>query len=169
MRILFLCTHNACRSILAEVIARRLSAGRIEVRSAGSHPAGQIHPLTLAFLEDEGLIPVKALPGQQGDKASWFYSKSIDEVATFEPHAVITLCDAAAAESCPVWLDQTARAHWGLPDPSKVTGTSQEINAAFREVCRMIELRLTRLLGLSLTELRGEALSAQLKMIGELT
>ncbi len=110
MNILFLCTHNACRSILAEAIfrAEAIKAGvNIRVQSAGSTPRGTIHPLTLQYLKH-----------WQIDTAG-LTSKSWDEMADFAPDLVITVCDQAAGESCPVWFGKAVKAHWSLPDPSR--------------------------------------------------
>src|SRR5690606_10863263 len=106
MKLLFLCTHNACRSILAEVIARKLGGSRLQVASAGSAPAGRIHPLTLEFLSSAGYSTEN------------LHSQSLDEFRDFNPDAVITVCDRAAGETCPLWLGDTLKIHWGLPDPS---------------------------------------------------
>lgn len=110
MKILFLCTHNACRSILAEAIfrAEALTAGMdIKVQSAGSAPRGQVHPLTLQYLSAWHI------------DTTGLYSKSWDDLADYAPDLVITVCDQAAGESCPVWFGNAVKAHWSLPDPSR--------------------------------------------------
>jgi arsenate reductase len=155
MRLLFLCTHNACRSILCEAIARRLAADRIEVASAGSQPSGQIHPLTLDFLTRSG-YPVTDL-----------CSKAIDEVESFAPDAVIMVCDDAASEGCPVWLGSVAKAHWGLPDPSRLKGSEHEIEAAFCRVVRTIEGRINRLLREPFEDMQTVKLTELFNCIGE--
>lgn len=135
MKFLFICTHNACRSILAEAITRRLAGGRIEVASAGSQPAGRIHPSTLAYLQ--------ATDFPTGD----LRSKGFDDLTGFRPDVVITVCDSAASESCPVWLtDDAITVHWGLPDPSHMQGTDAERMAAFGSVAGTIDARVSALL-----------------------
>ena len=116
MKILFICTHNACRSILSEAIARQLGRGRIQVASAGSNPATQVHPLTLAYLRDRGY-------------------------RTDGLH-----CDQAAQEPCPVWLRTALKVHWGLPDPSRQAGSDQDRAECFARVIATIEQRIARLL-----------------------
>jgi arsenate reductase len=135
MKLLFVCTHNACRSILAESITRRLANARIDVASAGSAPAGRIHPTTLQYLRSIG-HPVDGLS-----------SKGFDELGEFAPDVVITVCDTAASETCPVWLINDAiTAHWGLPDPSQMEGSDADRLAAFESVARILENRINRLL-----------------------
>lgn len=135
MNLLYVCTHNACRSILAEVITRTLAGDRIGVASAGSDSAGRIHPLTIEFLESIGQ-PVTGLR-----------SKGFDDLGEFRPDIVITVCDSAANEVCPVWLTSDAiTAHWGLPDPSHLHGTDAERMAAFRSVADTLEARVKGLL-----------------------
>jgi arsenate reductase len=129
LKILFICTHNRCRSILAEAIARHVSEGALEVRSAGSQPAGQVFPGTLRYLESQGM----SVDGLQ--------SQSWDELESFAPDIVITVCDSAAGEACPLWMGDTARVHWGLPDPSKQPDEilQQEM---FGQLGQMMEQRL---------------------------
>lgn len=133
MKLLYVCTHNACRSILAEVITHQLLGDRVTVRSAGSNPAGRIHPLTLRFLEQEG-YNTKGLA-----------SESFDDVRDFDPDIVITVCDRAAAEACPAWLGSAARVHWGLPDPSHSEGDEQAKLQAFEAVMQTLASRLAAL------------------------
>jgi len=133
LKILFLCTHNACRSILSEAIARELAGEYLEVASAGSHQSGHVHPLTLSYL------------AQRGYQVSNLSSKGIDELKNFNPDIVVTVCDQAARESCPVWLGSAIKAHWGLPDPSHLNGAEQEVDQAFNAVIDTIEARISRL------------------------
>ena len=142
MKLLFVCTHNACRSILAEVITRQLLGDQVVVRSAGSNPAGRIHPLTLRFLEDKGY------------KTKELASQSFDDVRDFDPDIVITVCDRAAAEACPAWLGPAARVHWGLPDPSHSEGDEQAKLLAFEAVMQILASRLTALEELDLASLQ---------------
>lgn len=135
LKILFVCTHNACRSVIGEVVTRALAEQRLEVASAGSNPAGRIHPLTLAYLEKFGY-------SQQGLR-----SKSFDDVKSFAPNIVITVCDSAANEPCPVWLSNNAiSVHWGLPDPSHPIDPDVEADQAFLSTFATIEHRIRKLL-----------------------
>ena len=132
--ILFICTHNACRSILAEVVSRKLAGPWFRVASAGSHPVGRVHPLTLQYLEKhkyscEGLS-----------------SKSLDDIKQFKPDIVITVCDSAAGESCPLWLDNAIKLHWGLVDPTAIEGGRGSTARAFDRVVRIVEARVRALL-----------------------
>lgn len=135
--LLFVCTHNRCRSILCEALTRHHGAGQLRAASAGSQPAGAVHPATLAHLEARG-VPTAGLE-----------SRSWDAFADLDPDVVVTVCDSAAGEQCPLWLGSTAKVHWGLPDPSKVAGTPAEQDAAFAAVIATIEGRLRRLLALA--------------------
>ncbi|WP_189401910.1 arsenate reductase ArsC [Arenicella chitinivorans] len=117
MRILFICTHNRCRSILAEAIANQRSGGRLLAASAGSAPQGEVHPLSLAFLAQHGLT------------TTGLSSQSWHEFEDFKPHAILTLCDSAAKESCPVWFGESTQVHWGIPDPSKQIEPAAQKNA----------------------------------------
>ena len=139
IKILYICTHNRCRSILSEAITNHLSDGSIQAFSAGSQPAGQVHPLSLKYLEEQG-IATEELKSQ-----SW------DEFESFKPDIVITVCDSAAAEACPVWFGKTIKLHWGLKDPSKIVGTESDIKAAFEECIETIKIRVNELLQLGLT------------------
>lgn len=139
MKILFICTHNRCRSILAEALMRHISQGRIDARSAGSQPAGVVFPGTLKYLESQN-ISTEGLVSQ-----SW------DDHESFAPDVVITVCDSAAGETCPVWFGNAARVHWGLRDPSKLP-TEDMQQGMFREVGEMMQQRLSKLASASLSE-----------------
>ncbi|MBK6597609.1 MAG: arsenate reductase ArsC [Proteobacteria bacterium] len=156
MRLLFLCTHNACRSILCEVITRNHAVDRIEVASAGSQPSGRVHPLSLRFLASRA-YPVADLR-----------SKGIEDLTGFAPDAVITVCDDAANEACPAWLGAAAKAHWGLPDPSRHKGSDEEIDAAFRQVARTIAIRIDALLQEEFEGAQTAELTEQWSRIGAL-
>lgn len=156
MKILYVCTHNRCRSILSEAITNHLSNGRIEACSAGSHPAGEVHPLSLKYLEELG-FPTEGLQSQ-----SW------DEFEKEQPDIVITVCDSAANETCPVWLGDAINIHWGLPDPSKLQGSEAELREAFFQVIRTIELRVKQLLSLELeNKTREEQLTLLRSLVNE--
>ena len=128
-RILFICTHNRCRSILAQAITNHINDKRIIAESAGAEPAGQIHPLTLKNLE------------QRNISTADLHSKSWDTLSAFTPEIVITVCDQAANESCPVWLGNAQKVHWGLPDPSRKT-PQQDSDLAFAHVIETLESRM---------------------------
>jgi len=137
VNILFLCTGNSARSILAEAMLDRLSGGRFKAFSAGSQPRGEVHPLALALLKDKG-APTKG-----------FRSKSWDEFAAAGAPAmdrIITVCDNAAGEACPIWPGQPAIDHWSLPDPAAAEGSDADKRRAFEETWRALEPRIARLL-----------------------
>lgn len=138
VKLLYVCTHNACRSILAEVITRQILDNRVVVRSAGSNPAGRIHPLTLRFLE------------QQGHSLTGLASQSFEEQRDFDPDIVVTVCDSAASEACPVWLGDVTRVHWGLPDPSHAEGSDEDRLRAFEPIVQILAKRLSALAELPL-------------------
>lgn len=150
LRILFICTGNSCRSILAEAMANHLGEGRLEARSAGSHPAGRVNPRALAVLQ------AHAVPLGEPESCSW------DAFAATPLDLVVTVCDAAAGESCPLWLNETPRAHWGLPDPATVAGSDDAIERAFEHTFHRIRRRLDALLALPLDELTPAQLTAAL-------
>lgn len=129
-RVLVLCTGNSCRSIMAEVLINALGAGRYEAVSAGSDPAGYVHPKSIETLARHGL------------DAGTPRSKSWDELEGQHFDLVITVCDAAAAESCPAFLGKHEKLHWSTPDPAKATGTEEEVNAAFDEAFFMLKHRI---------------------------
>lgn len=137
MKILYICTHNRCRSILCEAITRTRAAGLIEARSAGSQPAGEVHPLSLKYLAEAGYDT------QNLSSQSW------DDFEDFAPDIVITVCDSAAGESCPLWFGRTLKVHWGLEDPSKLQGSEAEIADAFRATIGIIEQRVESLIELA--------------------
>ncbi|PZP85304.1 MAG: phosphotyrosine protein phosphatase [Azospirillum brasilense] len=129
-RVLVLCTGNSCRSIMAEALINALGAGRYEAVSAGSNPAGYVHPKSIETLNRHGI------------SVSDPRSKSWDEFAGQHFDVVITVCDAAAAESCPAFLGKHEKLHWSTPDPAKASGTEDEINAAFDEAFGMLRQRI---------------------------
>lgn len=133
MKILFICTHNRCRSILAEAITNHVGGSNIQAVSAGSSPQGQVHPLSLHYLSEHS-ISIDGLKSQ-----SW------DDFDGFNPDAIITLCDSAAQETCPVWFGDSVQAHWGLADPSKLLSESEQ-GIAFNNTIDILERRGHRLL-----------------------
>lgn len=149
IRVLFLCTGNSCRSIIAEALANHLGAGALEAYSAGSRPTGQVNPHALAVLKRHD-VPV-------GEPRS----ESLEAFEATPLDLVITVCDAAAGESCPVWLGDAIRAHWGVPDPAEVSDPDL-IESAFERTCRQMEQRLQSMLALPLERLSPAELSAAL-------
>ncbi|WP_188151508.1 arsenate reductase ArsC [Teredinibacter waterburyi] len=141
LKILFICTHNRCRSILSEALTNHLASNDFTAYSAGSAPAGEVHPLSLRYLAERN-IPIEELRSQ-----SW------DEFEQIAPDIVITVCDSAAKETCPVWFGNTTQLHWGLPDPSKLQGSDAEIKAAFYSVMATIEARIRAMQALNLHDL----------------
>ncbi|EVT71604.1 arsenate reductase [Stenotrophomonas maltophilia 5BA-I-2] len=136
-RVLFLCTGNSARSVLAEATLRASAGHRFEVFSAGSQPTGEVNPFALAQLQAEGIA------------TAGLRSKSWDEFADGTPmDLVITVCDAAAAEACPVVFGDFVRAHWGLPDPAAVDGSAEDKAAAFAQAHAIVKARLLALLAL---------------------
>jgi len=129
-QVLVLCTGNSCRSVMAEALFNHLGQGRIQAVSAGSKPTGFIHPKSIETLHRHGI-------DQNG-----FRSKSWDEFAGKSFDLVVTVCDAAAAESCPVFLGAVEKLHWSIPDPAKVSGTEAEIESAFEDAFTMLSQRI---------------------------
>lgn len=155
--VLFLCTGNSARSILAEALMNKLGAGRFRAYSAGSFPKGEVNPHAIPLVESLGFA------------ASDFRSKSWDEFAA--PGAppldfVFTVCDAAAGETCPVWPGQPMTAHWGVPDPAAVQGGEAEIAGAFAEACRQLGVRIRLFLELPLASIDRMSLQNRLVAIG---
>lgn len=134
MKILYICTHNRCRSILSEAVTNAKAKGIVEARSAGSQPSGVVHPLSLKYLAQRD-INIEGLQSQ-----SW------DEFESFEPDVVVTVCDSAAGEACPVWFGNTIKLHWGLSDPSKLEGTEEQLADAFNLTIDIIEHRVEKLI-----------------------
>jgi arsenate reductase len=154
MKILYICTHNRCRSILSEAITNHLSDGRIIAKSAGCQPAGEVHPLSVKYLAAAG-ISIAGLASQ-----SW------DEFEDFKPDIVITVCDSAAKETCPIWFGNGLKMHWGLSDPSKLDGSEVELAAAFNQTMTEISMRVTQLLAINIDTRDKAALRAVLEKLG---
>jgi arsenate reductase len=160
LNILFLCTGNSARSILAEALMNRLGRGRFRAYSAGSMPKGAVNLHAFPV--------VRALGFEDGD----FRSKPWDEFAQAGAPPldfVITVCDNAAGEVCPVWPGQPITAHWGVPDPAAVAGSEAEIAVAFRETARLLRNRIELLLNLPVAALDRMSLQAKVRAIGETT
>lgn len=156
--VLFLCTGNSARSILAEALLTRHGAGRFRAFSAGSHPKGQVNPDAIALLD------------RLDFQTAGFRSKSWDEFAA--PGApvmdfVFTVCDDAAGEVCPIWPGQPITAHWGIEDPSNVVGNDIERERAFTLALRYLENRISLFTSLPLDKLDGIAIKAKVREIGQ--
>jgi arsenate reductase len=156
--VLFLCTHNSARSVIAETIMNRLDGGKFRGFSAGSQPSGRIHPYAMDLLTKNNY------------DVSSLRSKSWDEFAAPdapEMDFVFTVCDDAAQEVCPFWPGQPMTAHWGLPDPSRAEGTEAEKRLAFADTHRMLYQRIGIFVNLPLASLDKLALQKKLDEIGQ--
>jgi arsenate reductase (thioredoxin) len=156
--VLFLCTGNSARSIMAEAILNRKGKPNFTAYSAGSHPTGSVRPEALKQIETAGL------------STEGLRSKDWAEFAT--PGApkmnfVFTVCDNAAKEVCPVWPGQPMTAHWGVPDPATVTGEAEQIERAFRDAFVILDRRISLFLALPLASLEGLAIQREIDRIGQ--
>ena len=157
--VLFLCTGNSARSILAESLLNHLGAGRFRAFSAGSYPKGKVHPLALELLKQRGL-PAEGLR-----------SKSWDEfAATGAPalHFIFTVCDNAAGEICPIWPGKPTTARWGIADPATAAGTEEQKRHAFRTALGELEARIQRFVSLPIAALDPATLKDELRAIGQM-
>ena len=143
MNILFLCTGNSCRSILAEATFNALAPQGMRAMSAGSQPMGEVHPRSIALLKSKGII------------TEGYFSKSWDNLPV-TPDIVITVCSNAAGETCPAYLGSVIRAHWGVDDPAKATGTEDEINASFELAYQILRKRIEAFLALPINILQQD-------------
>jgi len=155
--VLFLCTGNSARSILAETILNKVGAGKFHAYSAGSHPKGQVHSETLRLLQSLGY------------DITGLRSKSWIEFLK-EPHFdfVFTVCDNAASETCPIWPGQPLTAHWGIADPAEAKGTPAEVSLAFKEAYRLLNQRISTFTSLPLRSLGQLAVQNKLHEIGSM-
>lgn len=156
--VLFICTGNSARSIMAEGLMNRLGAGRFQAWSAGSHPAGTVNPFALQTLAAWHIPTVG------------FRSKRWDEFALPGAPALdfaFTVCDNAAGETCPVWPGQPMTAHWGVPDPAAVDGTDDQKAKAFMDTAITLKRRIELMLALPLRSLAGTSLQGQIDQIGK--
>lgn len=156
MKILFLCTANSCRSILCEAVFNHMAPQGMQAYSAGSQPKGEVHPLSIKTLEKAGI------------STAGLFSKSCEAHEHLAPEFVITVCDKAAGEACPVFFGPAVKGHWGLADPSDLQGTSEQVQAAFDATLDHIKLRLKAFLALPHDQLNAEQLKAELDLIGRL-
>jgi len=156
--VLFLCTENSARSIMAEAILNRKGKPTFTAYSAGSQPTGKVRPEALKQLE------LAKLPSEGARSKSWEEFAKPDAP---QLHFVFTVCDNAAAEVCPVWPGQPMTAHWGVPDPAAVKGTPEEIARAFREAFMILDCRINLFLSLPLASLDKLATKKEIDRIGK--
>ena len=156
--VLFLCTGNSARSIMAEAILNRAGQGKFRAFSAGSHPKRHVHPYALELLQRLH-YDVSALRSKNWQEFAKPGAPKLD--------FVFTVCDNAAAEACPVWPGQPMTAHWGIPDPAQATGTEAEIRLAFADALRMLTNRINIFISLPIRSLNQLALQKQLDAIGK--
>ena len=157
--VLFICTGNSARSILAESLINHYGNGRFRGYSAGSFPKGAVHPYALDLLRS------LALPAEGARSKSW---GEFAEPGAPQMDFVFTVCDQAAAETCPVWPGQPVTAHWGIPDPAAADGSDAERMNAFREAFRMLERRIKLFLALPIASLDRLVLARKVEAIGRL-
>ena len=156
--VLFLCTGNSARSIMAEVLLRSLGGGRFRSFSAGSQPRGRVHPLAIETLSKQGYDP-SGVRSKDWDEFSAVGSPPID--------FVITLCDDAAGEPCPLFPGRAVRAHWGLEDPARAQGSAEEQRRAFRDALAIIRRRVQAFTGLPFDSVDPRALQSLIAEIGK--
>lgn len=154
MQILFLCTGNSCRSILAEAIFNELAPDNWNAVSAGSHPTGYVHPKAIAVLKQHHIA------------TDSFTSKSWDDLDSV-PDIVITVCSSAAGETCPAYLGKALKGHWGLEDPAKATGTEQEIMAVFEETFNRLKQGISFFTQQPLNELSHDELQSLINTVSQ--
>ena len=158
MKILFLCTGNSCRSILAEATFNLLAPAGMRAMSAGSQPTGEVHPRSIALLKSKGIA------------TDGYFSKSWDNLP-YVPDIVITVCGNAAGETCPAYIGKVLRAHWGVEDPAKATGTESEINASFEQAYQILRKRIEAFLALPSNTMQAniEVFKMALDKIGQIS
>jgi arsenate reductase len=156
--VLFLCTGNSARSILAESYLNSIAAGRFQAYSAGSHPTGKVNPFALDLLE-RNRIPTIGLRSKAWDEFAKPGAPQMD--------IIITVCDQAAGESCPVWPGKPITAHWGVEDPAAVSGDDDAKHAAFMRAFATLQKRIALLVGLRLEALDQMAMEQRLRQIGQ--
>lgn len=157
LNVLILCTGNSCRSIIGEALINHLGQGRLRGFSAGSQPTGKVNAGAISVLERHGLSTAD------------FHSKTWDSFGEQAFDLVITVCDNAAGEACPLYPGRAVKGHWGIPDPAHVSGSEAEINAAFETTYQQLTARIERLLALPIETLSDNDLRAALNEIGAST
>jgi arsenate reductase len=155
-RVLFMCTANSCRSVLSEALFNHLAPAGFEAVSSGSFPSGRLNPQAVQTLHNLGI------------STEGLYSKDSSAFAASPPDFVITVCDKAAGEACPVYFGPAIKSHWGLADPSDVHGTEQQIQAAFDRTVETIKQRFAAFFALDLNSLSEAELKTELDRIGAL-
>ena len=157
MNILFLCTGNSCRSILAEATFNHLAPAGMRAMSAGSQPTGEVHPRSIALLRSKGI------------STEGYFSKSWDSLPQV-PDVVVTVCGNAAGETCPAYLGNVVRTHWGVQDPAKATGIEAEIQASFEQAYQLLRKRIEAFLALPISALQADKalLKSELDGIGQI-
>lgn len=155
LRILVLCTGNSCRSVMAEGLLNHYGKNKVFAYSAGSIPSGIVHPMSIETLKAHGI------------KKEGYRSKSWEEYTDTPVDIVITVCDNAAGETCPLFPGSPVKAHWGVPDPAHFKGSHAEIKAEFERVFTMLEQRVQTFLRLSLEQMGKDEIQQKLKEIGE--
>ena len=155
---LFLCTGNSARSILAEAMLNHLGKGRFHAYSAGSHPAGKVNPFAIELLKAAGL-PTEGLRSKAWDE----FAKPAAPRMDF----ILTVCDNAAGEVCPVWPGKPMTAHWGVADPAAVQGSDDEKRAAFRDAASILRRRIELLVSLPLATLERLSIESRLRELGK--
>jgi len=156
-QVLFVCTGNSARSILAEAMMTHLGVGRFNAHSAGSHPSGVVHPLALATLR-QLRIPAEGLRSKAWDEFALPGAPALD--------FVLTVCDNAAGEVCPVWPGQPMTARWGMPDPAAVQGSDEQKARAFMDTAILLQRRIQLMLALPVDKLAGMSLQDEMNRIG---
>ncbi len=156
LNVFVICTGNSCRSLLGEALFNHLSEGRIKAFSAGSHPLGRLNQGAVSTLKRHGL------------SVEGYKSQSWDEFEHQLMDIVITVCDNAASETCPVYLSEAAKVHWGLVDPGHIKGTEEEIITAFEKTYSILENRINKMLALPLETMTPEEVAVKLNaMVGK--
>lgn len=156
MKVLFMCTHNSCRSILSEAVFNHLAPTGLQAVSSGSFPSGRVNPQALKTLKDAGI----ATDGLSSKASDAFADEPVD--------IVITVCDNAAGEVCPAYFGRALKAHWGLADPSAISGSQAEIEAAFASTLGKIEQRIAAFIALNFETLSTQAMQDELNRISRL-
>ena len=162
--VLFLCTGNSARSVLAETILNHVGKGRFKAYSAGSHPNGQVNPYAIKYLQQQGL-PTEGLRSKSWDE---FAGPEFEGKPTPHFDFIITVCDNAAGEVCPVWPGKPTTGHWGIEDPAAVEGTDAEKIAAFSHAFTLMNRRISLLTSLPDAKLQAQAIKQELNQIGAL-
>ena len=156
MKVLFLCTANSCRSILSEALFNHLAPANMHAYSAGSQPKGEVHPQALAALRRAGV------------STTGLSSKGTEVHVELAPELVITVCDKAAGDACPIFFGPALKAHWGLADPSELVGAPAQIEIAFDATVAIIQNRLSAFFAAQPSTLSRESLQAELRRIATL-